>query len=41
MKKISTKPKMPSVTPVNKPKHLGIKIPRVPGVKNPFRLNIK
>jgi hypothetical protein len=38
MKKISTKPKMPSI---NKPKHLGVKIPRVAGVKNPFRLNIK
>ena len=41
MKKIKTRPTIPiSSTPVNKPK-IGIKIPRIKGVTNPFRLNIK
>lgn len=41
MKNIKTKPKMPTTTTVNKPPKLGIRIPRVAGVKNPFRINIK
>ena len=41
MKKISTKPKLPITSaPINKPK-IGIRVPRVKGVKNPFRLTIK
>lgn len=40
MKKIKTRPSIPITPPVNKPK-VGIKIPRIKGVVNPFRLNIK
>ena len=40
MKKIKTRPTLPTTTPVNKPK-VGIKVPRIKGVINPFRLNIK